>query len=51
MVVGNRKFCRDNNVNNVFCVINVCQVHGFKCYYMECFKRCPVLLPVTIIVV
>lgn len=42
MVVGNRKFCRYNNVNNGFCVINACQVHGFKCYYMECFKRCPV---------
>lgn len=44
MVVGNRQFCRDNNVNYGFCVINACQVHGFKCYYMECFKRsrCPV---------
>lgn len=42
MVVGNRNFCRDNNVNYGFCVINACQVHGFKCYYMECFKRCPV---------
>lgn len=42
MVVGNRKFCRDKNVNNGFCVINACQVHGFKCYYMECFKGCPV---------
>lgn len=42
MVAGNRKFCRDNNVNNGFFVFNACQVHGFKCYNMECFKRCPV---------
>lgn len=35
MLVGNRKFCRYNNVNYGFCVINAC-------YYMECFKRCPV---------
>lgn len=42
MQIGDRKFCKDKNVNIGFCLVNVCPVHGFKCYYMECFKECPV---------
>lgn len=42
MQVGDRKFCKDESVNNGYCVTNECPKHIFKCFYMECFQRCPV---------
>lgn len=38
---GNRKYCRDENINNGFCNVNDCPVQEFKCYFLQCFTECP----------
>lgn len=41
MQAGQRKYCDDENINNGFCNVNYCPLNDFKCYYMQCFTRCP----------
>lgn len=38
---GQRKYCEDENINNGFCDVSYCPLNDFKCYYMQCFTRCP----------
>lgn len=39
--IEERKYCLDESINSGFCDEIECSKHGLKCYYMQCFSKCP----------
>ncbi|XP_048739815.2 proprotein convertase subtilisin/kexin type 5-like [Ostrea edulis] len=38
---GNTKYCKEEGLNDGFCDVNNCPLPKYKCYYMQCFRKCP----------